>query len=94
MAGHRDMALYALCKGLVSRRRGVDCVHVRDTESNVPYGLGTIQHMKLTNTLRILMGEEVIDHSGLDYYEDLGERPPADAPQPYRNKDTASPRRG
>jgi myo-inositol-1-phosphate synthase len=28
-----------------------------------------IQHEKLTNTLRIIMGEEVIDHSGLDYYE-------------------------
>lgn len=28
-----------------------------------------IQHMKLKNTLRILMGEELIDHSGLDYYE-------------------------
>ena len=28
-----------------------------------------IQHMKLTNTLRILVGEEVLDHSGLDYYE-------------------------
>ena len=32
-----------------------------------------IQHLKLTNTLRILVGEEVLDHSGLDYYEgDLG----------------------
>ena len=28
-----------------------------------------IQHLKLQNTLRILMGEEVLDHSGLDYYE-------------------------
>jgi myo-inositol-1-phosphate synthase len=28
-----------------------------------------IQHVKLQNTLRILMGEEVLDHSGLDYYE-------------------------
>jgi len=26
------------------------------------------QHLKLTNTLRILVGEEVLDHSGLDYY--------------------------
>jgi len=35
-----------------------------------------IQHLKLTNTLRILVGEEVLDHSGLDYYEGaLGERP-------------------
>jgi len=29
----------------------------------------SIQHLKLQNTLRILMGEEVLDHSGLDYYE-------------------------
>lgn len=28
-----------------------------------------IQHMKLKNTLRLLMGEEIIDHSGLDYYD-------------------------
>ena len=28
-----------------------------------------IQHLKLQNTLRILMSEEVLDHSGLDYYE-------------------------
>jgi hypothetical protein len=28
-----------------------------------------IQHLKLTNTLRILVGEEVLDHSGLDYYQ-------------------------
>src|SRR6266850_57785 len=33
-----------------------------------------IQHLKLANTLRILVGEEVLDHSGLDYYEgDKGE---------------------
>jgi myo-inositol-1-phosphate synthase len=31
-----------------------------------------IQHLKLTNTLRILVGEEVLDHSGLDYYEGEG----------------------
>ncbi len=31
-----------------------------------------IQHLKLQNTLRILMGEEVLDHSGLDYYEVKG----------------------
>lgn len=30
-----------------------------------------VQNEKLRNTLRILMGEEVIDHSGLDYYEEL-----------------------
>ncbi len=29
-----------------------------------------IQHLKLTNTLRILVGEELLNHSGLDYYED------------------------
>ena len=38
-----------------------------------------IQHLKLANTLRILVGEEVLDHSGLDYYEgdlaDAGEAP-------------------
>jgi myo-inositol-1-phosphate synthase len=32
-----------------------------------------VQHLKLTNTLRILVGEEVLDHSGLDYYEGEGE---------------------
>jgi myo-inositol-1-phosphate synthase len=30
-----------------------------------------IQHMKLKNTLRHLMGEEQITHMGLDYYEDV-----------------------
>ena len=30
------------------------------------------QDEKLRNTLRIIMGEEVIDHSGLDYYEKKG----------------------
>lgn len=29
-----------------------------------------VQHFKLTNTLRILAGEEVLHHSGLDYYEE------------------------
>ena len=28
-----------------------------------------VQHLKLANTLRILVGEQVLDHSGLDYYE-------------------------
>jgi len=37
-----------------------------------------IQHLKLTNTLRILVGEEVLDHSGLDYYE-AGEEPESEA---------------
>jgi myo-inositol-1-phosphate synthase len=32
-----------------------------------------IQHLKLANTLRILVGEEVLDHSGLDYYEGVDE---------------------
>ena len=31
-----------------------------------------VQHLKLANTLRILVGEEVLDHSGLDYYEGEG----------------------
>ena len=31
-----------------------------------------VQHLKLANTLRILVGEEVLDHSGLDYYEGAG----------------------
>ncbi len=30
------------------------------------------QDDKLRNTLRIIMGEKVIDHSGLDYYENKG----------------------
>jgi hypothetical protein len=29
-----------------------------------------IQHMKLKNTLRHIMGEDQITHLGLDYYED------------------------
>ena len=28
-----------------------------------------VQHLKLTNTLRLLAGEEVLNHTGLDYYE-------------------------
>jgi myo-inositol-1-phosphate synthase len=31
-----------------------------------------IQHMKLKNTLRHLMGEEQITHLGLEYYEEAG----------------------
>lgn len=43
------------------------------------------QHLKLQNTLRLLMGEEVLDHSGLDYYEPgRGTPQPAPAPKPYR----------
>lgn len=37
-----------------------------------------IQHLKLKNTLRLLMGEEVLDHAGLDYY-DPGRGTPAPA---------------
>ena len=41
-----------------------------------------IQHLKLKNTLRILMGEEVLDHSGLDYYDaEKGAPAPAAAPK-------------
>ncbi|TBR24547.1 inositol-3-phosphate synthase [bacterium] len=44
----------------------------------------SVQHLKMTNTLRLLMGEEVIDHSGLDYYEPaLGTPVAAPAPRPY-----------
>jgi myo-inositol-1-phosphate synthase len=32
-----------------------------------------IQHMKLKNTLRYLMGETQITHLGLDYYEETVE---------------------
>lgn len=46
-----------------------------------------IQHLKLKNTLRLLMGEEVLDHSGLDYYDPRMVTPvPAPAPRPYRAK--------
>ncbi|MEK7388682.1 MAG: inositol-3-phosphate synthase [Elusimicrobiota bacterium] len=42
-----------------------------------------IQHLKLKNTLRILMGEEVLDHSGLDYYDaKKGVVVPSSAPKP------------
>jgi len=44
-----------------------------------------IQHMKFKNTLRIIMGEEVIDHSGLDYYDPVrGLVSPAPAPRPFK----------
>jgi myo-inositol-1-phosphate synthase len=46
-----------------------------------------IQHLKLKNTLRILMGEEVLDHSGLDYYDpELGTPAPAPAPRAKASK--------
>jgi myo-inositol-1-phosphate synthase len=42
-----------------------------------------IQHLKLKNTLRLLMNEEVLDHSGLDYYDvEKGLPLPAPAPKP------------
>ena len=45
-----------------------------------------IQHLKLKNTLRLLMGEEVIDHSGLDYYDPKKGLPaPAPAARPMSN---------
>jgi myo-inositol-1-phosphate synthase len=48
-----------------------------------------IQHLKLKNTLRLLMGEEVLDHSGLDYYDaEMGTPAPAPAPKPAKGKKT------
>ncbi|MBI4424361.1 MAG: inositol-3-phosphate synthase, partial [Elusimicrobia bacterium] len=50
-----------------------------------------VQDMKLKNTLRILMGEEVIDHSGLDYYDPVrGATPTSPAPRPYKSAQAAS----
>ncbi|MBI4061437.1 MAG: inositol-3-phosphate synthase [Elusimicrobia bacterium] len=44
-----------------------------------------IQHLKLKNTLRLLMGEEVLDHSGLDYYDpEKGLVPSAPPPRPAK----------
>ena len=46
-----------------------------------------IQHLKLKNTLRILLGEEVLDHSGLDYYDaEKGASTPAPAPKSAAKK--------
>jgi myo-inositol-1-phosphate synthase len=46
-----------------------------------------IQQMKLKNTLRLLMGEEVLDHSGLDYYDvEKGSPAPAAAPKPVAGR--------
>ena len=46
-----------------------------------------IQHLKLKNTLRLLMGEEVLDHSGLDYYDAVkGAARSAPAPKPAVKK--------
>ncbi len=41
-----------------------------------------IQHLKLKNTLRVLMGEEVLDHAGLDYYDRSKTAMPSSAPKP------------
>ncbi len=49
-----------------------------------------IQHLKLKNTLRLLMGEEVLDHSGLDYYDpERGAAVAAPAPKPHTRKKKA-----
>jgi myo-inositol-1-phosphate synthase len=45
-----------------------------------------IQHLKLKNTLRVLMGEEVLDHSGLDYYDPSMTASAAPAPKPAPKK--------
>ena len=45
-----------------------------------------IQHLKLKNTLRVLMGEEVLDHSGLDYYDPSKTASAAPAPKPAAKK--------
>jgi myo-inositol-1-phosphate synthase len=48
-----------------------------------------IQHLKLKNTLRLLMDEEVLDHSGLDYYDpDKGVATPAPAAKPLPKSST------
>jgi myo-inositol-1-phosphate synthase len=41
-----------------------------------------IQHMKLKNTLRHIMGEDQITHLGLDYYEEPAARPAHHVPCP------------
>lgn len=46
-----------------------------------------LQHIKLQNTLRLLMEEEVLDHSGLDYYEGEEASPKsAPVPRPFKRK--------
>lgn len=53
-----------------------------------------IQHMKFKNTLRLLMNEEVIDHSGLDYYDTAKGTPiKADAPKPAAKAKKTAPRK-
>jgi myo-inositol-1-phosphate synthase len=52
-----------------------------------------IQHLKLKNTLRLLMGEEVLDHSGLDYYDaERGTPAPANPPAPAPKRAKAAPK--
>ncbi|MBI5200120.1 MAG: inositol-3-phosphate synthase [Elusimicrobia bacterium] len=47
------------------------------------------QHLKLKNTLRLLMGEETLDHSGLDYYDaEKGAVHAAPAPRPYKKAES------
>ena len=48
-----------------------------------------VQHMKLQNTLRLLMNEEVIDYSGLDYYDPSYTSPTGDTPKPMQKKASA-----
>jgi myo-inositol-1-phosphate synthase len=53
-----------------------------------------IQHLKLQNTLRLLMGEEVLDHSGLDYYDpERGTAAQAPPPKPAKAKKQLTPAR-
>jgi myo-inositol-1-phosphate synthase len=51
-----------------------------------------IQHLKLKNTLRLLMNEEVLDHAGLDYYDPekgaVGSAPP---PKPLKKAKKPAP---
>ena len=49
-----------------------------------------IQQLKLQNTLRILMNEEVLDHSGLDYYDPEMTASAAPAPKPVAKKSKKS----
>lgn len=53
-----------------------------------------VQHLKLQNTLRLLMGEEVIDHSGLDYYDaEKGVPVAAQPPRPRKRVKAKTPAR-
>jgi myo-inositol-1-phosphate synthase len=50
-----------------------------------------VQHLKLQNTLRLLMNEEVIDHSGLDYYSPEFTSPTGESPRPLAKKAAKKP---